>query len=217
MRKVLLMIALVACGGDDGDTNDAGPGSDGGRPVLTLDCPTYCTTIMANCTGANAQYQDMNECLGTCSGFPPGAAATETSGNTLGCRIYHAQNAMVLNDAVTHCPHAGPPGGKVDSTGTCGDPCVSFCALEEKICGTDAAPVTGVTNRYTSTAACMTACAGFNKTVQYSPTAPNGDTFACRVNHVTNAGTYKQMNDPGMQNTHCGHTLSPATGVCRAP
>jgi hypothetical protein len=212
------MIALVACGGDDdNNNNDAGPGSDGGRPVLALNCDTYCTTIMANCTAANAQYSDMNECLGTCSGFPPGAASTETSGNTLGCRIYHAQNAMVLNDAATHCPHAGPAGGKVDSAGVCGDPCVSFCALEEKICGTDAAPVTGVTKRYASTAACMTACGNFNKTVQYSPTAPNGDTFACRVNHLTNAGIYKQTNVPAMQDTHCGHTLSPAMGVCVNP
>jgi hypothetical protein len=208
------MIALVACGGDDGDTTDAGPGTDSGRPVLALNCDTYCTTIMANCTGANAQYENMNECLGTCSGFTPGATSTETSGDTLGCRIYHAQNAMVLNDATTHCPHAGPAGGKVNAAGTCGAPCASFCTLEAKICGTNAAPVTGVTNRYADTAACMTACAGFATAPEYSPTAPAGNTLACRFNHLTNAGLYKQTNEPGTQNTHCGHTLSPATGVC---
>jgi len=208
------MIALVACGGDDGNTTDAAPMTDG-RPVLALDCNTYCTTIQANCTAANAQYQDMNECLGTCTGFPPGAASTEMSGNTLGCRIYHAQNAMISGDAATHCPHAGPAGGKVDSAGVCGDPCVGFCALEAKLCGTNAAPVTGVTNRYADTAACMTACAAFDKTVQYSPTAPNGNTFACRVNHLTNAGLYTQMAMPATVNTHCGHTLSPAMGVCQ--
>lgn len=209
MRKVLLMIALVGCGGDDGNTTDASPD---GRPVLTLDCPTYCSTITANCTGTNVQYGDAAHCTGTCAAFTPGAAATETSGNTLGCRIYHAQNAMVSGDAATHCPHAGPTGGKVDSAGVCGDPCTDFCALEAKICGTNAAPVTGITNRYADTAACMSACTGFDKTVQYSPTVAAGNTFACRVYHLTNAASLSAM--PAMANTHCGHTLSPATGVC---
>src|SRR5262249_27360710 len=138
---------------------------------------------------------------------------------TLGCRIYHAQNAM-LNASdpamvATHCPHAGPVGAKVDAaTGVCGDPCVDFCALDAKVCGTTAAPVTGVTNRYADVATCMTACTGLDKTVAFSATAPNGNTFACRINHLANAALYTAMQMPNLVNTHCGHTLSPATGVC---
>src|SRR5262245_23800991 len=175
MRKVLLMIALVACGSNSNNNVDA-PMPDR-RPVLALDCTTYCNTIQGTCTAANAQYSDMAHCTAACAEFTPGAASTETSGNTLGCRIYHAQNAM-LNASdpamvATHCPHAGPVGAKVDAaTGVCGDPCVDFCALDAKVCGTTAAPVTGVTNRYADVATCMTACTGFDKTVAFSATAP---------------------------------------------
>jgi hypothetical protein len=207
------MIALVACGGDDDNSSDA---ATDGRPTLALNCTTYCDTITAACTGANGQYTDAAHCTGTCNQFTPGAAATETSGDTLGCRIYHAQNAMLTGDTATHCPHAGPVGAKVDATaGVCGaDPCTDFCALDTKVCGTDAAPVTGVTNRYTTLAACMTACAGFDKTTPYSATAPNGNTLACRINHLTNAAANAAPATVAAWNTHCGHTLSPATAVC---
>lgn len=208
MRKVLLMIALLGCGGDEDSTPDAAPG----RPVLALNCTTYCDTIAAACTGANAQYSDAAHCTGTCAAFPPGQNASETSGNTLGCRIYHAQNAMLGQDPTVHCPHAGPGGGKVDAAaGQCGDPCLSFCTLNTKVCGTNAAPVTGVANRYADMAACMTACNGFEKTTQYSPSVNTGNNLACRINHLTNAASSTMAN---VINTHCGHTLSPATGVC---
>jgi hypothetical protein len=212
MRKVLLMLALVACGGDDDNTTDASPD---GRPVLTLDCPTYCTTIQANCSAANGQYQDMDHCLGTCAGFDVGTSADMGGQNTLGCRLYHAQNAMISGMPDVHCPHAGPAGDKLTGTGICGDPCTSFCALDAKICGTNANPITGVTNRYADTAACMTACAGLDKNVAYSSTAANGNSLACRVNHLTNAGFYTKMQMAAMVNAHCGHTLTPATGVCQ--
>jgi hypothetical protein len=217
MRKVLLMLALVACGGDDdNNNNDAATGGDA-RPVLALNCQTYCDTITAACTGANGQYQDPAHCTGTCNAFTPGAAATETSGDTLGCRIYHAQNAMLTGDVATHCPHAGPVGAKVDAaTGTCGtDPCSDFCALDAKVCGTDAAPVTGVTNRYTTVDACKMACANFDKMTAYSSTAPNRDTLACRINHLTNAAANSA--NVTMWNLHCGHTLANGGGVCINP
>ena len=210
------MLALVACGGDDGNSSDASTTVDG-RPELALNCQTYCDTISAACTGANAMYADAAHCTGTCNQFTPGANASETMGNTLGCRIYHAQNAMLMaNAAATHCPHAGPVGAAVDATaGVCGsDPCTDFCTLDTKVCGTDAMPVTGVTNHYTDMAACMTACAGFAKTTPYNSTAPNGNTLACRINHLTNAAANATAATVAAWNTHCGHTLSPAMGVC---
>src|SRR5690349_20424019 len=112
MRKVLLMLALVACGGDDDNTTDASPD---GRPVLTLDCPTYCSTIAANCTGANQQYADNTHCAATCAKFDRGTSADMGGQNTLGCRLYHAQNAMVTAMPDVHCPHAGPGGAAIST------------------------------------------------------------------------------------------------------
>jgi hypothetical protein len=149
--------------------------------------------------------------MGTCAAFPLGAQ-TDTSGNTLGCRNYHLQNIEVRNmPAATHCSHTGPIGGlAAAATAVCAGPaptntpCDNFCAADTKICGTNAAPVTGVANRYADTAACLTACTAFIKTPEASPTVTTGATFACRIYHLTNAAAQAT---PAGVNTHCGHTL----------
>ena len=46
----------------------------------------------------------------------------DTTGNTIGCRLYHAGAAAA--DPVLHCPHAGPTGGNV-----CGSWCDNYCQL----------------------------------------------------------------------------------------
>jgi hypothetical protein len=223
MRTTLVLtlgLALAACG-DEGTpaTPDAAIDAAIDAPaLLALDCTTYCTHLATDCppTGATAQIT-MANCMGTCAAFPPGAQA-DTSGNTLGCRNYHLQNIEVRGQAAaTHCPHAGPVGGLLSAaTGVCSaSPCETFCNLDTKVCGTDAAPVMvegmPVTNRYATTAACTTACAAFATTPEYSPTAPNANTFACRFYHLTNAAA--QTTFAG-RNAHCGHTLSPAAAVC---
>lgn len=200
MRNLLpLMLILAACGGDDASTDAA---------VAKLDCPTYCTQIQANCTGANAQYPteaDNAHCLASCASFPLGTAA-DKSGNTLGCRLYHS-GAPAKMDAATHCPHAGPGGDKIGGMGTCGDVCTSFCTLEIKACG-----VTGDAGghgQYASMADCMTACAAFpNPTALYAPMA-HGDSLACRLYHATNAAV------TGQAATHCPHT-GPTGGSSQA-
>jgi hypothetical protein len=224
MRTLFITLALVgfACG-DDGNTTpidapnppppvDAAPPT----PPLALDCSTYCTAIDSACTGAVNDQFGLN-CLGTCAAYPLGTQA-DTSGNTLGCRNYHIQNITVRGQAAaTHCPHTGPAGGPIAAaTGTCGaTACENFCAMEAKVCGTDAAQVTVagtvITNRYADTAACMTACTGFTKTPEYSPSATMGNTFACRIYHLTNAAA--QTTPTGVEN-HCGHTLATATANC---
>jgi hypothetical protein len=216
MRHLLLLsLALAACGDSSNKTVDAAPADMAidARPVLPLTPQAYCDTIGTACTGANAQYASSMACLAAAAAFTPGAASTETSGDTLGCRIYHAQNAMISNDPTTHCPHAGPIGAKVDAaTGVCSaSPCAAFCALDNKLCGTDAAPVTGVTNRYTTNAACLTACANFDKTVQFNSSTTTGPTFACRVFHLENVAIYTAMAMPNLVNAHCGHTLAVGT------
>jgi hypothetical protein len=215
--RTLLLLSLVLAGCSDSNNNttvDAPPAIDApaATPPLALDCNTYCTHLAADCTAGNAQLNPTN-CMATCAAFPPGAQA-DTSGNTLGCRNYHLQNIEVRGmSAATHCPHAGPVGSLIatGSTAVCGtSACADFCAMEAKVCGTDALPVTGVTNRYTDTAACMTACGNFVTTPEASPTATTGNTFACRIYHLTNAAANAA---PGT-NTHCGHTLATPTGAC---
>jgi hypothetical protein len=125
--------ALVAgCGDDDGmmtpmdagsrDTGmtidsggtDSGPadaGTDAGPPGA---CDQYCDTIIANCADDNAQYDDRADCIAYCgsAGWPEGTPG-EMAGNTLACRIYHAEFAASSMDPTTHCPHAGPTGADV--------------------------------------------------------------------------------------------------------
>jgi hypothetical protein len=201
MRTLLLTFALgfVACS-DSTTTTD-------GTAAVTQDCPTYCSEIQANCTGANAQYpaETTNaHCLAACASFPMGTAADKT-GNTLGCRIYHA-GAPAIMDAATHCVHAGPGGDKtsVAAPGTCGDACTSFCTLEIKACGVTGDA--GGNGQYADMNACMTACGGFEKTHLYAITA-SGDSLACRLYHATNAAI------SGNATAHCPHTAAAPAGA----
>ena len=100
-------------GGTDSGGTDAGP-TDAG---MATDCDRYCDAVLANCTGDNAQYDDRADCVDYCSGagLPVGTAG-EMAGNTLECRIYHANFAGSSMDPVTHCPHAGPTGAEVCGT-----------------------------------------------------------------------------------------------------
>ena len=196
--SILVVIALAACGGDDKKT-DASVGGDTGGTIDTngtsdtpaggLDCNTYCTKIMGACTGANAQYSSMANCVDSCANFPVGAAADQM-GNTLGCRINHATLAMTTPG--THCVHAGPGGA-----GTCGMDCAGFCSIVVAECPTQWNMTTCNSNQ--------TGCPSFTSTPPYkAPSA--GDTLQCRLYHATMAAS-----DPG---GHCGHTIEAST-VCQ--
>lgn len=209
MRTTLLLtFALVACGDSGTTTTIDGP------PPVTQDCATYCNEITTNCTGANAQYADAAHCMATCTSFPMGTAS-DTTGNTLGCRIYHAGAPSMMTPA-THCIHAGPGGDKTSAAapGTCGDACTSFCTLDIKVCGSTDAPLTGITPAFQNMGACMTACGTFEKTTAYSSTSTSGNNLACRLYHATNAAVFSAMGNAATTSTHCGHTASPATGQC---
>lgn len=211
MRTLFITLALVGFGCSDSAKPavvDA-PVQIDAPALLALDCNTYCTHLASDCTAANAQISAAN-CMATCAAFPPGAQA-DTSGNTLGCRNYHLQNIEVRNmAAATHCSHAGPIGSlAAAATAVCGaSACETFCAANAKICGTNAAPVTiggtEVTNRFADANACKTACDASIKAPEASPTVTSGNTFACRIYHLTNAAA--QTTAAGV-NTHCGHTL----------
>lgn len=211
MRKAfLLLLVLVGCSDSNNKTVDAAPPPpvDAAAPAPP-DCTTYCNTIQANCTGANAQYPDMAHCMGACGSFAIGKTGDQT-GNTLGCRLSHA-GALATTNATTNCPLAGPGGALTSLTtppgtsNTCGDACTSFCTLDIKACGTTTSvPATG---QYVDMNDCLAKCAAFpNSDHLYSITS-GGDSLACRLYHSTNAAV------PGSATVHCPHTGPAPAGL----
>jgi hypothetical protein len=81
-------------------------------------------------------------------------------------------------------------------------------------CGSLDAPMAGVPAQYQNRAACMTACAGFDKTHDYGSTAV-GNSLACRLFHATNAAQVGL--GPAVKLTHCPHTSATPTGPCAGP
>jgi hypothetical protein len=101
---------VTVAGMGDANTHCPHAGPSGGGvcadPAAPL-CATYCTTYLANCMADLNAYADEADCLTQCAEWYPGTA-TDTAGDTVGCREYHAGAAVA--DAMLHCPHAGPGG-----------------------------------------------------------------------------------------------------------
>jgi hypothetical protein len=231
---IALLLVDVACGKVEAvpDASSLPPPADAATPppadapAVALSCETYCTDIQTNCTGANSQYPDRDQCLATCETFTVGTSkATDTSGNTLGCRVYHTGNTTT--DATLHCPHAGPGGDTITSPATyCtrnatggGDVCDSFCSIAIAACGTTASTRTvdgmAIPAQYDSLADCLSDCAAFDNTHLFSvQPASQGDTLACRLLHATNAVKYSKLNDAAMLQFHCPHTGVTPAGPC---
>ena len=148
-------------------------------------CTDYCNIIQANCAGSNQQYTSPPSCVAVCAEIPKGMVG-EGSGNTLGCRISHA--TLAASDPITHCTHGGPGGD-----GACGSNCTGFCTVALEVC-------TGANQQYASMSACMTECATFPTTPKYSTGVVSGNSFACRLYHLTQAAV-----DPSV---HCGHIVA---------
>ena len=173
--------ASFAGGGGAGTSSGGGGAGTGGMSSAT--CDSYCTDIMANCTGdANSQYGSVDTCKAVCAVFDPGA---DMAANSLGCHAYHA-GAPSMGMPDMHCGHAGPTGNTV-----CGaTPCDDFCEDAVKLC-------TGNNEQWADKTACMTDCDMFPKTPTYSASVQSGDSFACRMYHLTAASTAPMV--------HCKH------------
>jgi len=164
--------------------SDAG----GGSGTIALTCTSYCTANIATCTGANSQWGSMQNCLDTCAKWTTGAAS-DTSGDTLGCRVYHTTAAEM--DPTTHCVHAGPSGG-----GMCGaSTCATFCPLEDALCP----------GQYPAGSDCATTCPTIATNPPFSANDTGKNDIECRFYHLTAAST-----DP---TTHCPHTAA-VSAVC---
>jgi hypothetical protein len=191
----------------DGGTDSATDAGDGGGIAQT--CAAYCAAIAATCTGPTAQYiadsdGGMSECMTACGLFPAGMAS-DTSGDTLGCRIYHTQLAMTTKDP--HCWHAGPFG-----FGACGGTCANFCALATTYCSPSGG-FDGGAPPYGDAGDCTTSCMGYTGidgtgdagTIfidgGFNSAAPtSGNTRDCREWHLS-----KALTSPANQQVHCNH------------
>jgi hypothetical protein len=157
-------------------------------PTGTPLCTDYCNAIQPACLAANQQYDTTAACLHSCAPLP------KTGTNALDCRITHA--GFAAGDPGTHCPHAGPGGDFV-----CGDPCDSFCTIAQSVC-------TGNNQQYPSVSDCKTACALFPAPTRYTVPNATGNTYACRMYHLSLASV-----SASSAVTHCPH-IAPVSAVC---
>lgn len=115
MAVFLLPVALPACDGDIAEDPMMEEAAADSGPVASALCNKYCSTVTTNCTGGNARYADINDCLSYCTeaDWPDGQEGNP-GGNTLECRIYHS-GFPAASEPAEHCPHAG-----ADGAGVCG-------------------------------------------------------------------------------------------------
>jgi hypothetical protein len=150
-----------------------------------------------------ADFPSLNSCMNACAKYPVGMTS-DTSGDTLGCRLYHANLAAGSEaNAMTHCPHASMSGG-----GMCGDRCANFCALATSICTTKdgvTAPV------FSSVGDCMTRCgtAPFAFNSSYPEMVVDSPTLNCAFYHLSEA-----FADPYDADAGTAATNSAAGGHC---
>ncbi len=139
----------------------------------TLDCTYYCNGLMSACTGGQAQFTSLSTCLAFCAKMPAGALS-DTSGNTLGCRIGRLQ--LAGTSPATECANAGPSGGDTTAGGTpgvCGDICDSFCGVGTMVCPDQ-------TNE------CATSlCPSYATSATYSTALTSTNTVGCRLYYLT--------------------------------
>ncbi len=196
LTKSGLFVAAFSFVGCSSSTKATGNTADSG--TSTAGCQTYCTAIIANCKGGtdpgtNQQYGGMDQCMASCAAFPVGSSSDQ-SGNSLGCRTYHANLAAgSAANALLHCPHAGPGGD-----GTCGDICENYCQLTDKFC-------VGTYKVYANHADCLATCNNTPEVAHFtiSTAIQDSDQKACLLYHAQEASF-----DP----TRCTDDLSKQTG-----
>ncbi len=169
--------------------SSGGSSSSSGEPGPS--CADYCGLIEDHCDDEFEQYPGDAACEALCEVMPPGTEQDEL-GNTVGCRMFHTLLAGEQEDP--HCHHAGPAGD-----GTCGSNCESFCTLALGVCVGDNAVWPG-------SEACIADCNRFAEEPKYTTAAPDEDSFACRMHHLTLASLQPDV--------HCDH-VALVSPVCQ--
>lgn len=153
-------------------------------------CALYCEKVMANCQGEFEQYSQSRICELYCATLPPGEPGDET-GNTVACRLHHAEQIEEIGgEEVTLCPIAGPGGA-----GVCGGNCEGFCAANQAVCD----PELDLDD-------CVADCEALVDLGTYDTSIQEGGSVQCRLYHVS-AATINTV-------PHCGHAAgaSPCDG-----
>ncbi|MCH2171732.1 hypothetical protein MK489_13195 [Myxococcota bacterium] len=195
----------------------------GEAQAQALTCAAWCDLQTTYCL--DEVVHDEEFCLDYCNHpdleIMPLGSITDTTGNTLGCRMYHALQAESSSGATreAHCAASSMTGG-----GVCGSYCDVYCDMTLEICNdTNNSDYSG-TNVFTSAGVpsrsqCLTACSGYSEEVlggvsQNDQLFGYGDTVQCRIHHLQAAAVegQEQANAYGL---HCGHA-SPvsASGLC---
>jgi hypothetical protein len=185
--------AMGGSGGGSGASGSAGQAGGSG-----LSCQSYCATMQENCKNENAQYPSLESCMAVCATFPAGTE-TDTQGNTLGCRSYHAGAAQgTTADATLHCPHAGPAG-----VGLCGSNCEGYCNIMVTTCPGEFSA---------GTSECLQKCDGLagKDSTAYTVASTTGDTLQCRLYHAS-VGAESQQSAL----MHCPHAGITPTDFCK--
>jgi len=181
-----------------------GPASreaDEAGAAQSLTCQYYCQTIVQNCAQANAEFLGGEDptalCMSMCPALDVGTAIAATNDDTLGCRIFYAEQAAT--DPVTNCRFAGMLGG-----GKCGsDGCQVFCSLDVNYC-TSALLGGQIPTPYTSQGDCLATCGdgGYPYLTQDAGDLLEGtNTLNCRFWHLENAN-----GSTAAGQFHCPHT-----------
>ncbi len=193
-RLCLLCVAsLAACFSPSaaGPSSESSGGASESGAGDGPSCEQYCELIEDHCSGDLAQYSGSTVCGATCALVPPGTE-DDVLGNTLGCRIHHT--ILAAEQPEPHCFHAGPAGDD-----TCGATCESFCTVALQACTDDLAV-------WPDAEACIADCTMFADDPKYTATIADGDTFACRLKHLTLATLQPEV--------HCEH-IALQSAVCQ--
>jgi hypothetical protein len=185
----ITVVAAVSWIGCTGDTST-------GATAVPI-CVRYCDALEANCAGL--EYKNRDECLKACAFMKEGNEGD--ADDTVGCRLAFAKAASKGDSAA--CRKASAYGGN-----SCGDPCATFCRMNDRICisGSDASP-----KPYTSESSCFEQCK--TRPIAYDPNGDEGpqgfagdDTLNCRMFHLL-----LSIDD---QAGHCPHTAA-VSETCR--
>jgi hypothetical protein len=143
-------------------------------PKQQPSCHDMCLLATTECTGDNQVYNSLSDCEALC-GYMDLGLNEDTDKNTVGCRKYHAYNAVAGPNP--HCAHAGPGGG-----GHCDKSCTAYCQLMSRICPTEF-------GTFGDDATCRSACQELPDfdAENYMSASPTGDTLHCRFINLEHA------------------------------
>ena len=178
-----------------------------------ITCENWCALLSDHCPEEVLHNEDF--CLDYCNhpylDILPAGTAGDTSGNTLACRIEHAEAAGSATGATREalCAAAAMSGGD-----TCGSYCDVYCHLALETCNTTNNPPYGGTELFLAGGnpnimQCRTACQGYPEDVldgisQTDQLFGYGDSVQCRLHHLE-AAVVEGQGQTSAYGLHCGH------------